>query len=724
MVGWRIPNNKEASCPTFFDSVLDFDPVVEWLVDPDLSPMSISNAGDVKVDQSEGIPAVHEPRADESELSESRIDEKMDITLNPVIIGGGEAVAGPDERIMKMEPLEVVLGSEPMNSTQEKGSDSVGNGEAGSELGDVKMEQSEDIPAVHVPRADESELLRSPIDEKMDKFTLNPEIIGGGEAVAGSDVNEPLEVALGSEPMNSTQEKVSDSEGDGGAGSESESEEESSTEESSSSSSDEEVGDDGGDLVVEVEEGEIMEDLIFSSEDEGIVAKGPIKSKNEIEDLPPVPRVEVCLELHHQTSPVGVISSIMGNRVIVEGSEKHNPLSEGSILWITETRSPLGMVDEIFGPVKNPYYIVRYNSDTEVPGGVKEGTKVSFVLEFANHVLNDKDVYKKGYDASGENDEEITGEVEFSDDEKEAEYRKSLQQTKRATGNGEFAGNKKRNDRRSAKNKKNVRTPNFHARTATDRSSPAVSGSAHESSGMSSSGCSNRALASGGGAFPMIPSIPQAVQPASHLNHPSDQPLQHLPGSVWPHTLPLQQQLIPSQQQLNVWPNDTLPQQQLGAWALGVLLQQQQQQNALAQGFPPLQQLIGVQGGLSGPPYQHLQNPGLNAYPPMPSQQQFGPNSGAPLGEPWINRPFNLLVNPMATGPFGQTGFGPAQVGSGNAQYPGVSGFLEGQNLAAIGQAGQRPQGFAPGRSSPHGRRPHGRGGRHSFGRGNRPRSG
>lgn len=121
----------------------------------------------------------------------------------------------------------------------------------------------------------------------------------------------------------------------------------------------------------------------------------------------------------------------MGAQVIVQGVEKHDPLNEGSILWITEKRSPLGIVDYIFGPVKNPYYIVRYNSKNEVPAGVQYGTLISFVSEFANHVLNNGNLHKKGYDAFGENDEELSDEAEFSDDEKEAEYKRMQKVSKR-----------------------------------------------------------------------------------------------------------------------------------------------------------------------------------------------------------------------------------------------------------------------------------------------------
>lgn len=196
----------------------------------------------------------------------------------------------------------------------------------------------------------------------------------------------------------------------------------------------------------EEDDEDVMLDWSDVDEDGGVATKGPIKSMNELEVLPPVPPVDVTLQPHHQMIPMGVVLSIIGAQLIVEGLEKHNPLTEGSILWITERRAPLGLVDEIFGPVKNPYYKVRYNSDGEVPSGILAGTLISFVAEFANHVLNDKDLYKKGYDASGANDEEVFDEAEFSDDEKEAEYRRMQKMTKRGMNDQNI--NSKKNNRK------------------------------------------------------------------------------------------------------------------------------------------------------------------------------------------------------------------------------------------------------------------------------------
>ncbi|KAJ0468486.1 putative H/ACA ribonucleoprotein complex, subunit Gar1/Naf1 [Helianthus annuus] len=203
----------------------------------------------------------------------------------------------------------------------------------------------------------------------------------------------------------------------------------------------------------EMEEGEVKDEVIAWSDaddEDGDVVKGPIRSKNEVQDLPPVPPVTVTIQPHHQTLPVGAVLSIMGSQVVVEGVEVHNPLSEGSILWITESRSPLGVVDEIFGPVKNPYYIVRYNSETEIPTGLEQGSLISFVPEFADHVLNNNNLYKKGYDASGENDEELSEELEFSDDEKEAEYKRMMKMAKRGSAgekNGPMKKDKKSKNR-------------------------------------------------------------------------------------------------------------------------------------------------------------------------------------------------------------------------------------------------------------------------------------
>ncbi|CAH8283636.1 unnamed protein product [Eruca vesicaria subsp. sativa] len=302
-----------------------------------------------------------------------------------------------------------------------------------------------------------------------------------------TDLGLASSIEVGLEMVNLT---VDDEEKGETSSAESESETSSSSSTSSASSSSEDESDEeesnkekkfedqmamGRDMEGELEEGEIqsvdeeheveeydddedeVDEMVAWSYDEddedlGCQTKEPTRTKNELKELPPVPPVDVTLEPHHVTLPLGVVLSVMSTQVIVGGMEKHSPLAEGSILWITERRTPLGLVDEIFGQVECPFYSVRFNSENEVPEGVSEGTPVSFVAEYAQHILNIKELQKKGYDASGDNDEEISEEVEFSDDEKEAECRRLRKMEKREMMNDQKTGNtrkkkKKKQDR-------------------------------------------------------------------------------------------------------------------------------------------------------------------------------------------------------------------------------------------------------------------------------------
>ncbi|KAF1882812.1 hypothetical protein Lal_00002993 [Lupinus albus] len=176
-------------------------------------------------------------------------------------------------------------------------------------------------------------------------------------------------------------------------------------------------------VEVEIEEGEIIEsDGIEDGEEDSSDDVADCDNSAIIHSLVPLAD-DKTLEPHHRLVPVGVISSILGVKVIVKSTEKHNPLNEGSILWLTERRTPLGLIDEILGPMESPYYCVRYNSENEVPIGIYVKTSISYVLEFTKHLPNHEDLYKKRSYAFGVNDEELLNEVDFSDDEKEAEYK-------------------------------------------------------------------------------------------------------------------------------------------------------------------------------------------------------------------------------------------------------------------------------------------------------------
>ncbi|CAL9093794.1 unnamed protein product [Musa textilis] len=485
--------------------------------------------------------------------------------------------------------------------------------------------------------------------------------------------------------------------------------EESDSSSSSSTSSEEEEEDNGNS---DGDGGQGPEEVPAGSDAEEQVVRGPIKSKNELEVLPSVPQVEITLKPHHQTIPMGVISSVLGNRVIVEGSVNHNPLNEGSILWITETRTLLGIIDEIFGPVKKPYYVVRYNSENDVPTGITDGTAVSFVIEFANYVL-DKNICNKGYDASGENDEEITNEVEFSDDEKEVEYRRSMRQAKRGPDDRKHV--KLKNDTRKKKTnfkgagvQKGMVSPIPDYLEAPKQPFPGVrgpflapSGACKSDFGKSSSlqsayTCEN--------ASPMLPTIARAdtfvvTSPSHQLTQQPNPSLGHgvsclqQPNAFLAGGMPM-----PFQQHQNaLWPLATPTQQQMNAIVTHGMSLQRQQVAAMA-GFQ-LNCLPSQQLGAGAYLCQH-QIPGFSDYSNrMPSQQQIFPM----LGIPWIGGSLNSSTGLMPPVPVPQAG---------QASLVRTEQGVSDQLFPATDQGGML---FNPGSSSIRGRMPLQRGGRHSF---------
>ncbi|KAG1347150.1 H/ACA ribonucleoprotein complex non-core subunit NAF1 [Cocos nucifera] len=754
------PPGFDAFDSFLYDPCPDFDPVKEWLVDPDQFLMpEVEGNGPTYPDGSDDPKTVEgfgescsNPDSGSRTMIESRLKEEF---LKTSI----------DEKMGKVSL------AEDCGHHHHHGEDAcTGVAEASADAGGVT-----DVGGVNDGNGVSS---------------WGSSVAGGGNGAREvCTVSDSIKVAQESDEESSeaeTEPSEDDSEPSGG---------DSSSSSSSSSEEEEEEEDDGDDnddnskdrskgkgiaQAEEVEEGEI----VASDEDEEEDIRGPIRTKHEVE--------------------------ILANRVIVNGSVKHNPLNEGSILWITETRSPLGPVDEIFGPVKNPYYVVRYNSGQELPVGISVGTAVSFVMEFANCILNAKQLHKKGYDASGEHDEELMDEVEFSDDEKEGEYKRSLQQAKRDCnvrphGNQEFVSDTKRTNYKNATVQEDMPAPAPHASVAMSQLLPGVPGSLQTTPGASNLGQSNVSSFQAGNPSMSAPAvIPSAVQADSGFSDLSRQslqqqpnavsafgfpphqqpnaasthgfPLQQQPNAIWTHGFPPQQQPnaiwadgFPSQQQPNAslgnafppqqqpnaswsnafpphqqpnasWGNAFPPQQQPTAyWGLGYALQQQP--NAIwNHGFPPQQQSMGMQGGFLGNvspvqqpgdnTYNHLhQNQAFNSFPNGMLYQQLISSLAALANTALLGGPVNPSACTMSLGSGAEGNFSQVTFGCDNMQEQGAPSCGNVQNLeqppSAAAQGGIRPpMQFNPGRSFFRGRKPHHRGGRRSFGRGGRPQRG
>ncbi|XP_058729558.1 H/ACA ribonucleoprotein complex non-core subunit NAF1-like [Vicia villosa] len=421
-------------------SVLDPNPVVAEILEPKLEKIDTLDA----------------------EIPIEKIVEKITLAgdLNPVVADTLEVKLEKIDNLDAEIPIEkivenITLAGDPnlaVAGTLEPKLEKIDNWDAEIPIENIV----EKITLAGDPNAAVAETLELKL-EKID--TLDAEIPIENIAEKITLAGDPLSVDVNENDNKDNNDDEDDSESE--SDSESSESESSSSASSSSSSSDSDSDEDGEIKDSDDEDGEIKdsddEEMVswseaeadFDVDDEDEVVVGPIWSTNEIQNLPPVPTVDVTLEPHHKMQPVGVVMSTLGPKVVVEGVEKHEPLNEGSILWLTESRKPLGLVDEIFGPVKNPYYVVRYNSENDIPAGIQGGTTlVSCVPEFADRVLNHKDLYRKGYDASGPNDEELSDEVEFSDDEKEAEYRKMRKMTKRGNSDQNPGKNgKKRNNK-------------------------------------------------------------------------------------------------------------------------------------------------------------------------------------------------------------------------------------------------------------------------------------
>ncbi|PUZ65305.1 hypothetical protein GQ55_3G213200 [Panicum hallii var. hallii] len=685
----KPPSPSPRPPPSDSDTGIGFDPVEEWLVDFDPAM-----SGEL------GSPAKGLGPAEEAALPHAPAPTTTTFDDSAGKVSDGSAALNSCEFGMKREPVQA-------------------GDFCGGEIGEKAEMVGGRLDVLLAP----DQLLASGIGDLAVKEDVSEQAVAIEMAAAPADVEMNTAVSGGKEEQESREEESESSEeeesSEASSSSEDEEQGDKKDEESSeaSSSSDEEEleamklgGAGGNSLEALLEEGELM----VGSDEEDEEPKGRSKSKHEAEILPPVPKIEIQLEPHHQTLPVGTISAIMGERVIVEGSVQHNPLNEGSILWITESRIPLGIVDELFGPVKNPYYLVRYNSEEEVPAGISAGTSVSFVAEFADHILNMKELYAKGYDASADNDDQ-EDEPEFSDDEKEAEYKRSLRQAKRQTDRqhepNKHSGDKKRSQPRGGGFRKDMPPRNRDAPIPGQQSHPRF-----HSSDMAPAVAENKARSLGPQNAPM--SSPTMLPPGP-MNPAMPSPV-HLANQMGGCFINPAQQFLPQQPNM-VWPGGLPPPPHANMGVDGAALAASIMQNLLA-GANQFQQQMQNQnfGGF------------LNQMPmPFP---QFMPQTGMPAnqlpfggGPPAGNSLFGAAPQmPMGQGNFGQL---PPHMASGNRQEqgprPGLPndprGFTNPAQPHGDGAEHSPPQfssgQFNQGSSSFRGGRPQ-HGGRHSSGRG------
>uniref|UniRef100_A0A3B4H4N2 H/ACA ribonucleoprotein complex subunit n=1 Tax=Pundamilia nyererei TaxID=303518 RepID=A0A3B4H4N2_9CICH len=147
--------------------------------------------------------------------------------------------------------------------------------------------------------------------------------------------------------------------------------------------------------------------------DEGFSQPAPIKTRDEIllEELPAVEEVCITLPEEAELQPLGTVSNIIQQLVIIQSLKDTPPLNDGSIIFKSD-REAAAKVFEVFGPVSSPMYVLRFNSvDQIISKGLKEGTTLYYapaIKEYTGYILTQQ---LQGSDASWKNDQEPPEEV-------------------------------------------------------------------------------------------------------------------------------------------------------------------------------------------------------------------------------------------------------------------------------------------------------------------------
>ncbi|KAJ5361917.1 Translation elongation/initiation factor/Ribosomal beta-barrel [Penicillium brevicompactum] len=209
---------------------------------------------------------------------------------------------------------------------------------------------------------------------------------------------------------------------------------ESSSDSSDSSDSDSDDSDDEDYPILSAEEqAKILMHAEGGSDDEGD-GKGKsgaqLRTTNEIEqEVLPLPDVKVTPEM--KIVFLGKIHAAIDNNVLIEAntSGEYQVLESGSLLCFAD-RTVVGVVAETLGRVENPLYTMTYKTAAEVEEkGLVKGIDIFYVEAHSTFVFTQPLKGMKGSDASNFHDEEVAAEeMEFSDDEEEAEYKRKLKQ--------------------------------------------------------------------------------------------------------------------------------------------------------------------------------------------------------------------------------------------------------------------------------------------------------
>lgn len=146
-----------------------------------------------------------------------------------------------------------------------------------------------------------------------------------------------------------------------------------------------------------------------------------------LEDLPPIEQLSIKARVEDLVH-LGRIATIIDCLVSVQSFKGQAALDLDSVLFLKDG-SPIGLIFEVFGPVKEPRYLIRFNSREEIE---ERNLNVDLPVYCAptlgapitSYVFTTDLMKMKGSDASWKHNNEPPEDLrEFSDDEQERMFK-------------------------------------------------------------------------------------------------------------------------------------------------------------------------------------------------------------------------------------------------------------------------------------------------------------
>lgn len=129
----------------------------------------------------------------------------------------------------------------------------------------------------------------------------------------------------------------------------------------------------------------------------------------------------------HEVVSIGIINSIENNKIIVQANTDYGVLDLDNVVF-NSNNHPVGYIDEVFGKVDNPYYVINtFPIDAHLKLHYFPETKLFAAFSKLKLVNKEELVRNSGTDASNAYDEEVDAkEADYSDDERERSVKKTV----------------------------------------------------------------------------------------------------------------------------------------------------------------------------------------------------------------------------------------------------------------------------------------------------------